>query len=149
MATDFKKLLDDKMKKAAQATSEAASPADNKPDKAITAPKQAVTAPEEAKASHEPPPVVSRAPEANAEPKKKKTTTSDKNNTNRVTVNLFDVDRRALAVIKEHLDNAGHDFTSRSDSIKIALRYAAKAKKEDLAKLLVEVKAEDRRFRES
>src|SRR5438552_3383926 len=56
-------------------------------------------------------------------------------NLNRVTVNLFEADRRALAVIKEYLSTAGHDFTSRSDSIKVALRLASKAKPEELARL--------------
>lgn len=67
-------------------------------------------------------------------------------NTNRATVNLFDADRRALAVIKELLGSAGHDFTSRSDSMKVGLRLAAKAKPDELAKLLDEVRSEDRRF---
>ena len=71
---------------------------------------------------------------------------SRSSNLNRVTVNLFDADRRALAIIKEHLANAGQDFTNRSDSIKIALRFAAKAKKEELAGLLLEVRGEDKRF---
>src|ERR1700731_2909016 len=53
-------------------------------------------------------------------------------NVNRVTVNLFEADRRALAVIKEFLSTAGHDFTSRSDSIKEALRLASKVKREQL-----------------
>jgi hypothetical protein len=66
---------------------------------------------------------------------------------NRVTVNLFEADRRALAVIKEYLSTAGHDFTSRSDSIKVALRLASKAKPEELARLYRQVKVEDRRFR--
>ena len=68
-------------------------------------------------------------------------------NANRVTVNLFEADRRALAVIKEFLSTAGHDFTSRSDSIKVALRLASKAKPEELTRLYQQVKAEDRRFR--
>ena len=68
-------------------------------------------------------------------------------NVNRVTVNLFEADRRALAVIKEFLGTAGHDFTSRSDSIKVALRLATKAKPEELARLYRQVKAEDKRFR--
>jgi hypothetical protein len=68
-------------------------------------------------------------------------------NVNRVTVNLFEADRRALAVIKEFLSTAGHDFTSRSDSIKVALRLATKAKPEELARLYRQVKAEDKRFR--
>jgi IS30 family transposase len=68
-------------------------------------------------------------------------------NANRVTVNLFEADRRALAVIKEVLSTAGHDFTSRSDSIKVALRLASKAKPEELTRLYQQVKAEDKRFR--
>jgi hypothetical protein len=68
-------------------------------------------------------------------------------NVNRVTVNLFEADRRALAVIKEFLSTAGHDFTSRSDSIKVALRLASKAKPEELTRLCQQVKAEDKRFR--
>lgn len=68
-------------------------------------------------------------------------------NLNRVTVNLFDADRRALAVIKEKLGSQGHDFTNRSDSIKIGLRLAMKASREDLAAVYEQVKAEDRRFR--
>lgn len=72
---------------------------------------------------------------------------SDGRNTNRVTLNLFDADKRALGVIKELLGSAGHDFTSRSDSMKVGLRLAAKARPEELAKLYEEVKAEDRRSR--
>ncbi len=68
-------------------------------------------------------------------------------NLNRVTVNLFDADRRALAVIKEKLGTAGHDFTNRSDSIKVALRIASKAKREELVQAFEQVKAEDRRFK--
>lgn len=68
-------------------------------------------------------------------------------NINRVTVNLFEADSRALGVIKELLGSAGHDFTSRSDSMKVGLRLAAKAKPEELAKLLDQVRSEDRRFR--
>jgi hypothetical protein len=68
-------------------------------------------------------------------------------NTNRVTVNLFEADSRALGVIRELLGSAGHDFSSRSDSMKVGLRLAAKAKPEELAKLFDQVKAEDRRFR--
>ena len=68
-------------------------------------------------------------------------------NVNRVTVNLFEADRRALAVIKEILSTAGHDFTSRSDSINVALRLASKAKPEELTRLYQQMKAEDKRFR--
>lgn len=66
---------------------------------------------------------------------------------NRVTVNLFDTDKHALATISEKLSHAGHSFTNRSDSIKIGLRLASKASKEDLAALYEKVKKEDRRFR--
>ncbi len=69
-------------------------------------------------------------------------------NLNRITVNLFDADRRALAVIKEKLEDVpGVDFVSRSDSIKIALRLAMKSTGENLARVYGEVKKEDRRFR--
>lgn len=67
--------------------------------------------------------------------------------TNRVIVSLFEADSRALAVIRELLGSARHDFTSRSDSMKIGLRLAAKAKPEELATLFEPVKAEDRRYR--
>ena len=67
-------------------------------------------------------------------------------NINRVTVNLFEADSRALGVIRELLGSAGHDFSSRSDSMKVGLRLAAKAKPEELAKLLEQVRSEDRRF---
>jgi hypothetical protein len=67
-------------------------------------------------------------------------------NINRVTVNLFEADSRALSIIREKLGSEGHDFSSRSDSIKIGLRLAAKAKPEDLAKLFEQVKSEDRRY---
>jgi hypothetical protein len=66
---------------------------------------------------------------------------------NRVTVNLFETDKRALATISEKLAHAGHTFTNRSDSMKIGLRLAAKASKEELAALYEKVKSEDRRFR--
>lgn len=66
---------------------------------------------------------------------------------NRLTVQLFETDKRALAVIKELLGAAGYDFTSRSDSIKVGLRLATKAKPEELASLYQQVKAEDGRFR--
>jgi hypothetical protein len=62
-------------------------------------------------------------------------------------VNLFEADSRALAVIRELLGSAGHDFSSRSDSMKVGLRLAAKAKPEELAKILEQVRSEDRRFR--
>ena len=84
---------------------------------------------------------------ANAVPKGSKQVVSPSANLNRVTVNLFDADRRALAVIKEKLGTAGHDFTNRSDSIKVALRIAAKAKREELVQAFEQVKAEDRRFK--
>lgn len=66
-------------------------------------------------------------------------------NINRVSLNLFESDKRALGVIKELLGSVGRDFTSRSDSVKVGLRLAAKARPEELAKLFDEVKAEDRR----
>ena len=53
---------------------------------------------------------------------------------------------RALGVIKELLGSAGHDFTSRSDSMKVGLRLAARAKPDELAKILEQVRSEDRRF---
>lgn len=68
-------------------------------------------------------------------------------NINRVTVNLFEADSRALSVIREKLGGEGHDFSSRSDSIKIGLRLAARAKPDELAKLFEQVKSEDRRFK--
>lgn len=68
-------------------------------------------------------------------------------NVNRITVNLFEADSRALAVIKERLSTAGYDFTNRSDSIKIGLRLAVKATPGELAKILEQVKSEDRRFK--
>jgi hypothetical protein len=52
-----------------------------------------------------------------------------------------------FAVIKELLSTAGHDFTSRSDSNKVALRFASKAKPEELTRLYRQVEAEDKRFR--
>ena len=84
---------------------------------------------------------------AAAIPKSSKQAAAPSANLNRVTVNLFDADRRALAVIKEKLGTAGHDFTNRSDSIKVALRIAAKAKREELVQAFEQVKAEDRRFK--
>ena len=80
-------------------------------------------------------------------PKSRQQAATPSANLNRVTVNLFDSDRRALAVIKEKLGTAGHDFTNRSDSIKVALRIAAKAKREELVQAFEQVKAEDRRFK--
>ena len=84
---------------------------------------------------------------ADVAPKGRQQAVAPSANLNRVTVNLFDSDRRALAVIKEKLGTAGHDFTNRSDSIKVALRIAAKAKREELVQAFEQVKAEDRRFK--
>lgn len=66
---------------------------------------------------------------------------------NRITVNLFETDTRALSTISEKLGHAGHHFTNRSDSMKIGLRLAAKASKEELAAVYEKVKSEDKRFR--
>ena len=152
---DFKKLLDTQMQKA-QAASITAGKATEPP------PATAVGADERNAAKNRP---ISRsATDAPARKGKKlvrteQTIPTDKTpvavspnskasaNLNRVTVNLFDADRRALAVIKELLGTAGHDFTNRSDSIKVALRIAAKAKRDELAQIYEQVKAEDRRFR--
>lgn len=99
--------------------------------------------------------IVEAAPAAAAEPtramspqktQKKAGKGSAGRNINRVTVNLFEADSRALGVIRELLGSAGHDFSSRSDSMKVGLRLAAKAKPEELAKLLAQVRSEDRRF---
>lgn len=89
--------------------------------------------------------VPTRAPSPQR-PQKKEGKGSAGRNINRVTVNLFEADSRALGVIKELLGSTGHDFTSRSDSMKVGLRLAAKAKPEELAKLLDQVRSEDRRF---
>jgi hypothetical protein len=146
---DFAKLLGEKMAKAAGANRHPALEVDPKPaGQGLEAPS---LPPEEAPVpkgtpTHAEPAKVAPAPREARRTVKPAATASRSSNLNRVTVNLFDADRRALAIIKEHLANAGQDFTNRSDSIKIALRLAAKAKKEELAALLLEVRAEDRRF---
>ena len=146
---DFAKLLGEKMAKAAGVNRAAAPEAEaNSAGQGLEAPS---TPSEEAKVprvtlTHAEPAKVAPASREARKTGKPVVAASGSSNLNRVTVNLFDADRRALAIIKEHLANAGQDFTNRSDSIKIALRLAAKAKKEDLAALLLEVRAEDRRF---
>lgn len=140
---DFAKLLNDKMKKAAEAT-RVPETAEGKGRRSDSAPR---TAPDTEPEPVEIPPAPKPAPVApDSRRKVKPEPVRSGSNTNRVTVNLFAADRRALAIIKELLDNAGYDFTNRSDSIKIALRLAAKASKEELATLLLEVRGEDRRF---
>lgn len=145
---DFSSLLNAQLKKA---TETAAPKPEDKPAKAAaTAP--VVKAPVEQ--VEEPAPAPAKAaekekPAALTRPKAGKPVTgkgTQGRNTNRVTVNLFEADSRALAVIRELLGSVGHDFTSRSDSMKIGLRLAAKAKPEELAKLFEQVKAEDRRY---
>lgn len=146
---DFSSLLTAQLKKA---TETAAPKSEEKPAKAA-APAPVVKAPVEQVEEQAPAPV--KAPEkekpaAPARPKASKVATgkgTQGRNTNRVTVNLFEADGRALAVIRELLGSAGCDFTSRSDSMKVGLRLAAKAKPEELAKLLEQVRAEDKRFR--
>ena len=146
---DFAKLLGEKMAKAAGANRAPAPEAEaNSAGQGLEAPS---VPPEETKVprvttAHAEPAKVAPAPREARKTGKPVAASSRSSNLNRVTVNLFDADRRALAIIKEHLANAGQDFTNRSDSIKIALRLAAKAKKEELAALLLEVRGEDRRF---
>lgn len=145
---DFSSLLTAQLKKA---TETAAPKAETKPAKAAT-PEPMVKAPVEQVEEQAPASVKAsdtEKPVAPARPKASKPATgkgTQGRNTNRVTVNLFEADSRALAVIRELLGSAGHDFTSRSDSMKIGLRLAAKAKPEELAKLFEQVKAEDRRY---
>ena len=148
---DFSNLLNASLKKA---TETAAPKSETKPAKGA-APETVVKAPVEQVEEQAPALVPAKAaekekPSAPARPKASKAATgkgAQGRNTNRVTVNLFEADSRALAVIRELLGSAGHDFTSRSDSMKIGLRLAAKAKPEELAKLYEQVKAEDRRYR--
>lgn len=160
--SDFAKMLSDKMKKATEATrppepTEPKEPTGEGTPAAAMAGKPAPEKPvKPPKAQESPTPAVEPTPEpkaapvASAAPKKPKAQQvpirGGGSNLNRVTVNLFDADRRALAIIKEHLANSGYDFTNRSDSIKIALRIAAKATKEELTQILHEVRGEDRRF---
>ncbi len=144
---DFAKLLGEKMAKAAEANRALApetKPAGEGPE-APPSPAEEAKTPRVTLAQAEPA-KVAPVPREARRTGKPVVAASRSSNLNRVTVNLFDADRRALAIIKEHLATAGQDFTNRSDSIKIALRLAAKAKKEDLAALLLEVRAEDRRF---
>lgn len=146
---DFAKLLGEKMAKAAGANRPPAPEAETKAAgqgvEAIQSPAEGAKPPG---VTHDPaePAKVAPAPQEARRTGKPVVTATRSSNLNRVTVNLFDADRRALAIIKEHLANAGQDFTNRSDSIKIALRLAAKAKKEELVALLLEVRGEDRRF---
>jgi hypothetical protein len=139
---DFSSLLNQQMKKATGTPAPAA-----KPEAKAKAPAQAAKEPEEKKIETAPAAVAAPvAPAARQRAPKAKGQGISGRNTNRVTVNLFEADSRALAVIRELLGSAGHDFSSRSDSMKVGLRLAAKAKPEELAKLLEQVKAEDRRF---
>ena len=146
---DFAKLLGEKMAKAVGANRAPAPEAEAKPAgqglEAPSAPPEEANVPR-VTVTHSEQAKVTTAPREARKTEKPMAAASRSSNLNRVTVNLFDADRRALAIIKEHLANAGQDFTNRSDSIKIALRLAAKAKKEELAALLLEVRGEDRRF---
>ncbi len=146
---DFAKLLGEKMAKAAGANRPPVQEVEVKPAgqgfEAPPSPSEGGKTPGVPPAQAEPA-KVAPVPKEVRRTGKPVVAASRSSNLNRVTVNLFDADRRALAIIKEHLANAGQDFTNRSDSIKIALRLAAKAKKEELAALLLEVRAEDRRF---
>ena len=144
---DFAKLLGEKMAKAAEANRGPIREVEMKPAEEQESPPSLSDSSGVPPAPIEPasvlvPPVPIKTPRRTGPP----IVAARSSNLNRVTVNLFDADRRALAIIKEHLVNAGEDFTNRSDSIKIALRLAAKAKKEDLAALLLKVRGEDRRF---
>lgn len=141
---DFKALLNKQIKKATEAAAPEEKPA-GKQNVEVPVAKQVAR-------KADPPPVAEDAPVAAATPRKvskKAGQGSGGRNTNRVTVNLFEADSRALGVIKELLGSAGHDFTSRSDSMKVGLRLAAKAKPDELAKILEQVRAEDRRFNRS
>jgi hypothetical protein len=146
---DFKALLEQQMKKA---TAAMASPKPAPEASALPTPPDEPDEPDDVPPQAQPASGSTRAPQA--EPPGRATARAGRttpkrpaSNVNRVTVNLFEADRRALAVIKEYLSTAGHDFTSRSDSIKVALRLASKAKPEELARLYRQVKVEDRRFR--
>ena len=137
---DFTSLLNKQMKKATGAPAPA-----EKPEPKAKAPAQAVKEPETKKAEAAPA-AAPVAPEARQRAPKARGQGIGGRNTNRVTVNLFEADSRALAVIRELLGSAGHDFSSRSDSMKVGLRLAAKAKPEELARILEQVRSEDRRF---
>jgi len=147
---EFAKLLAEKMSKAAGANRAPAPEAEEKPAgqgiEALHSPPANEPQPPKEPQSYPAPAKVAPVLKEARRTAKPVVTASRGSNLNRVTVNLFDADRRALAIIKEHLANAGQDFTNRSDSIKIALRLAAKAKKEELVALLLEVRGEDRRF---
>lgn len=139
---DFKALLNKQIQKATGATE---APGKSAPK----AKPQAAAAKETPPKKAEPAAVAEDAPAPATAPQKtpkKAGKGIGGRNTNRVTVNLFEADSRALGLIKELLSTAGHDFTSRSDSMKVGLRLAAKAKPEELARLLEQVRAEDRRF---
>lgn len=136
---DFTSLLNKQMKKATGTPATA-----EKPEPKAKAPAPAAKEPEAKKVETAPAPVAPAAPQR---ARKAKGQGIGGRNTNRVTVNLFEADSRALAVIRELLGSAGHDFSSRSDSMKVGLRLAAKAKPEELAKILEQVRSEDRRFR--
>lgn len=141
---DFKALLNKQIQKATATAAPEEKPAPKaKPQPAVAIEPQ----PTEDEEVPAPAAVVvpTRAPSPQRPQKKAGKGTSGRN-INRVTVNLFEADSRALGVIKELLGSAGHDFTSRSDSMKVGLRLAAKAKPEELAKLLDQVRSEDRRF---
>lgn len=139
---DFTSLLNKQMKKATGTPAPA-----EKPETKAKAPAQAAKEPETKKAEAAPAAVAAPiAPAARQRAPKAKGQGIGGRNTNRVTVNLFEADSRALAVIRELLGSAGHDFSSRSDSMKVGLRLAAKAKPEELAKILEQVRSEDRRF---
>lgn len=141
---DFKALLNKQIQKATATAAPEEKPAPKaKPQPAVAIEPQ----PTEDEAATAPVAVVVPARGASPQrPQKKAGKGSAGRNINRVTVNLFEADSRALGVIKELLGSAGHDFTSRSDSMKVGLRLAAKAKPEELAKLLDQVRSEDRRF---
>ena len=147
---DFKNMLEKQMQKAKASNAPAEPEAKAQPrggGGSTTAEESgeevaAVASPRKSKASGR-----GRGTAAAATPRSNKQIVVPSANLNRVTVNLFDADRRALAVIKEKLGTAGHDFTNRSDSIKVALRIASKAKREELVQAFEQVKAEDRRFK--
>lgn len=139
---DFKALLNKQIQKAT-----ATAAPEEKPAPKAKAPAQAAKEPEAKKAEAAPAAVAATvAPSAPQKARRAKGQGIGGRNTNRVTVNLFEADSRALAIIRELLGSAGHDFSSRSDSMKVGLRLAAKAKPEELAKILEQVRAEDRRF---
>lgn len=137
---DFSSLLNKQIKKAAAGAAPEA--------KAAAKAKPQVPVPQEEEPESETVAVVAApvAPKTPQKAPKRAGKGTASRNTNRITVNLFEADSRALGVIRELLGSAGHDFSSRSDSIKIGLRLAAKAKPEELAKLLEQVRADDKRF---